>query len=224
MSEEFEPTENQLRLRALQETAFEAGDGAGWFEPLYAAAAKGEAEIPWDDGKPNPNLVEWLEREKINGEGKRALEVGCGYGQGALALAQAGFQVTAVDLSPSAIAHAAKHNAHPNIQHRVVNMFEPPAEFAGAFDLVVEIYTLQAIPADIRPRLAQQLPGLVAKNGELILVSRARDEETPATGPPWPLTENEIRGLTHGGPLSLVRLERYQDWEDKERFRAHFRA
>ncbi len=224
MNEEFEPTENQLRLRAFQKTAFDAGNGTGWFEPLYAAAAKGEAQVPWDDGMPNPNLVEWLEREKVDGRGKRALEVGCGYGQGALSLAQAGFQVTAVDLSPSAIAHAAQHNAHEAVEHRVVDMFEPPAEFAGAFDLVVEIYTLQAIPADIRPRLAVRLPDLVAPGGELILVCRARDEDTIPSGPPWPLAESEIRSLTDNGKLRLTRLERYSDWENKDRFRAHFQA
>lgn len=224
MSSEFEPTENQLRLRAMQATAFGAGDGTGWFEPLYAAAAKGEAEVPWDDGLPNPSLVEWLQREGIDGRGKRALEVGCGYGQGALVLAELGFSVIAVDLSPSAIEYAKKHNAHANIEHRVVNMFEPPAEFQGAFDLVVEIYTLQAIPADIRPRLAAQLPKVVAPGGEMIVVCRARDEETPAEGPPWPLTESEIRSLTNGGRLELNRLERYVDYEDKDRFRAHFKG
>ena len=226
MPQEFEPTENQLRLRAFQKTAFESGDGAGWFEPLYAAAAKGEAQVPWDNGSPNPNLVEWLERENIDGRGKHALEVGCGYGQAALALAQAGFKVTAVDLSPSAIAYAQEHNAHPNVTHRVVDMFAPPAEFQGAFDLVVEIYTLQAIPADIRPNLAKQLPSLVAPGGEMLVICRARDEDVPAEGPPWPLTESEVLGLTSSGHLKINKLERYNDSSTppKDRFRAHFKT
>jgi SAM-dependent methyltransferase len=226
LSEEFEPTENQLRMRAFQKTAFEAGDGVGWFEPLYAAAAKGEAQIPWDDGESDANLVDWLEREKVNGQGKRALEVGCGYGHGALDLAALGFQVTAVDLSPSAIAYATKHNTHPNIEHRVCNMFAPPSEFLGAFDLVVEKYTLQSIPADLRPKLASQLPGLVAPGGELLLICRARDEDVVPQGPPWALGESEVRGLASDGRLQIVRLERYQDSEkpSKDRFRALFKA
>ena len=34
-------------------------DPTGWFEPLYAAAARGEREVPWDRGEPREALVEW---------------------------------------------------------------------------------------------------------------------------------------------------------------------
>ncbi len=34
-------------------------DPTGWFEPLYAAAERGEREVPWDRGEPRDLLVEW---------------------------------------------------------------------------------------------------------------------------------------------------------------------
>ena len=32
-------------------------DPTGWFEPLYAAAARGEREVPWDRDEPRDLLV-----------------------------------------------------------------------------------------------------------------------------------------------------------------------
>ncbi len=36
-----------------------SGDPVGWFERLYAEAARGTALIPWDRGAPNTMLVQW---------------------------------------------------------------------------------------------------------------------------------------------------------------------
>jgi SAM-dependent methyltransferase len=62
------------------------------------------ADTPWDLGEPAPALLEWL---KMNpGQGRRALVPGCGRGHDALALAQAGWGVVAVDFAASAIEEA----------------------------------------------------------------------------------------------------------------------
>ena len=65
--------------------------------------------VPWADGLPDPNLVEWAGRAGSagsDGAGRRALVVGCGLGYDAEFLAGRGFAVTAFDLSPTAIAAA----------------------------------------------------------------------------------------------------------------------
>jgi|AGTN01.1.fsa_nt_gi 2-polyprenyl-3-methyl-5-hydroxy-6-metoxy-1,4-benzoquinol methylase len=62
------------------------------------------AETPWDSGVPSQNLGEFVEKQLI--KPCRTLELGCGTGTNAIYLAQAGFEVTAVDLSELAIKRA----------------------------------------------------------------------------------------------------------------------
>lgn len=216
----------EARIQALQAQARADGDSSAWFEPLYAAALRGEISVPWEDGGVNPHLAAWLAEANLDGRGQRALEVGCGYGHGALALARLGFDVTAVDLSPTAIQLARTHNPHERIQYRQQDMLEPPEEFFGAFDLVVEVYTLQAIQTELRQQLIRQLPLTVAPGGTLLVVCRARDEDVVPQGPPWALAESEVRALAHAdSELTVERLERFTDGESpaKERFLAVLR-
>ncbi|MFB7457918.1 class I SAM-dependent methyltransferase [Streptomyces sp. NPDC056188] len=77
------------------------GDAAGWWDGFYADRNR---PVPFFADEPDENLVEWLERGLIGG--RRALDLGCGPGRNALYLAERGFAVDAVDLSPQAIAWA----------------------------------------------------------------------------------------------------------------------
>ena len=68
--------------------------------------------LPWDTGTPDPMLVEMIESHAI--EPGRTLEVGCGTGTNAIYLAQHGFEVVGVDISPLAVESArAKANVLP---------------------------------------------------------------------------------------------------------------
>lgn len=61
-------------------------------------------DTPWDSGRPSAELVRVLSEYNI--PRGRALELGCGSGTNAIALAQQGFAVTAVDCSETALAAA----------------------------------------------------------------------------------------------------------------------
>jgi SAM-dependent methyltransferase len=74
-------------------------DRASW-EQRYI-----DGELPWDSGKPDLNLSRVLEDHGIRPSGK-ALEIGCGTGTNSIYLAERGFEVTAMDLSSTAIAKA----------------------------------------------------------------------------------------------------------------------
>ena len=217
------------RARRLAAQAAASGDPAGWFETLYAEARAGSAVVPWDDARPNPHLTEWATtgaERGIIGPGRRALVVGCGVCDDPGFLAGRGCQVTAFDVSPTAVAEARRRFPGSPVSYQVADLLAPPPGWAGAFDLVAEIYTVQALYGQARAAAIQALPGLVAPGGTLLVIARATDEEDPVRDPammPWPLTRRELEAIA-GQTLSTRSIEKFLDDEDppKLRWRAEF--
>jgi len=208
--------------RALAAAALQRGDPTGWFEELYAGA--GEAgDVPWADLVPNPSMVQWLEREGVTGEGRRALKVGAGLGDDAEELARRGFVVTAFDIAPSAVAWARRRFPNSKVDYVVADALAPPREWSGAFDLVLESYTLQVLPPELRAPAGHAIAATLAPRGTLLAIARGRDEGEDRGAMPWPLTPAELRGVF--GELELVAFEDFVDDEDPpvRRLRAHFR-
>src|SRR5207245_3759298 len=73
--------------------------GGGDFEKSYATG-----ETPWDSGTPSAELVRVLDAGLL--PGKTVLEIGCGTGTNAIALARRGYRVTAVDFVDMAVRRA----------------------------------------------------------------------------------------------------------------------
>jgi SAM-dependent methyltransferase len=216
----------RARARALAAEAAAAGDESGWFERLYAEAEAGHAVVPWTDGYPNPHLTDWAARAALDGTGKRALVVGCGLGYDAEFLARLGYAVTGFDVAPTAIERAVRENPASPVEYVTADLLDLPAAWAGAFDLVVEIYTVQPLYGPVRERALAALPGPVAAGGTLLVIARATNEENPERDPammPWALTRGELD--LAGGPLRPVSVEQFTDDEDppKLRWRAEFR-
>jgi SAM-dependent methyltransferase len=189
-----------------------SGEPLAWFEQLYAGAGDASA-IPWANLEPHPVLVDWLDRAQP--EPGRALVVACGLGDDAEELARRGFSVTAFDLAPSAIAWAKRRFPESSVSYVVANALELPPEWEAGFDLVVEIYTLQAIPAELRPAVGAAIVRCVAPGGTIVAVARRRaDDAPPGAGPPWPLTEAELMGyLRMDGDYEVESLGGSGDFE-----------
>ena len=92
------------------------------------------------------------------------------------------------------------------------DVFHPPAEWAGAFALVHECYTLQALPPDVREHAARSIAPLVAPGGRLLVIARARNEGEPPGTMPWPLTRSELMRFEELG----LRVESFDDFLDNE--------
>lgn len=183
-----------------------AGDDTGWFEELYAAAAVGEAVVPWADLAPNPALV----AHAPSGSGT-AVVVGCGLGDDAEYLASLGWKVTAFDVSPSAVGQARARFAGSAVEYVTADLLDPPAGWG--FDLVVEIFTVQVLTGGARRAAIANCAGLVASGGALLVIARARDEDEPEGRMPWPLTRAEIDSFADGG-LTPVVVEEFLDDEE----------
>jgi SAM-dependent methyltransferase len=92
-------------------------------------------ELGWELGKPRPILVEYVEKKLIR-KGK-ALDICCGAGTNTVYLAQNGFNVTGIDISPTAITYAKAKaaRAHVNIRLLVQDFLKLPFN-DGEFDFV----------------------------------------------------------------------------------------
>jgi hypothetical protein len=60
MGEDQRTTAREIAYKHLK-----AGDPLSWFEDLYSRAGDDRSIIPWADLTPNPNLIDWFERNRI---------------------------------------------------------------------------------------------------------------------------------------------------------------
>ncbi len=213
--------EGRRRADALRDRFAESGDVMGWFDACYEQAEGEAALIPWGHEIARPEFVEWLENLPLDRRKGRALDVGCGLGDNAACLARAGFNVTAFDLSKTAIEWAAKRFPDLDIEWREANLASPPDDFLGAFDLVNETYTLQALRPPIRDAAIRSLAGFVKPGGTLLIVGRGRNEDEPEDPPPWPLLRSELDCIAEDG-LMLAGFENFHT-DRKGRPVRHFR-
>ncbi len=178
---------------------------AHWFSYVYDFAEDDPAKVPWARLAADPLLAQWLDQ---NGglNGLRALDVGCGLGDNAEALAQAGALVTAFDFAERAVQWAKQRFPDSPVSYCVADLFAPPPEWRAAFDLVHESCTLQTLAPERLPAAARALASCVAANGRLLIVAAAREKGEAQTTPWRPLTRDEIEDLAVDG-LTLETLE-----------------
>jgi SAM-dependent methyltransferase len=203
--------------RELASRHYAAGDPLGWFEALYQHSNRDFAVIPWADREVNPHLAAWCQRESLPLPGQKTVVIGCGLGDDAEFLAARGAIVTAFDLSETAIAWCRERFPNSPVHYQVANLLE----FPPGYDLAVEIYTLQAMPLDLRAQ-AIQAAGRLAS--QLLVICRGRDESDPPGQLPWPLTKTDLDLLTQTG-LANVSFEDFDDPFEpgKRRFRSFWR-
>lgn len=193
------------KVKSLVEQSLRQLDPTGWFEVLYSQASGDSSQVPWARLKANPYLLDWLNIHQTQGNGKRALVIGCGLGDDAEALAQRGFQVTAFDISTTAIAWCQQRFPDSPVTYFIADLFTLDRSWHQAFDLVFESSTIQALPLSIRPKVIQVIGSLVAPGGKLLVITRFRDTDAEPDGPPWPLSDKELNHFQELGLLEICR-------------------
>ena len=196
-----------VRADELSAAAIGAGEPTAWFDRLYAAGVAGEVSMPWDRTGPQVRLEEWARATGLDGAGRRAVVVGCGLGADAAYLAGLGFATTGFDISPTAVDQAHERHADAGVDFVVGDLLDLPDAWLGAFDLVVEIFTVQALPDPPRRDAIAAVPGLVAPGGTLLAVEfRADGSQPDDQGPPFPQDRDAMLALA-GDVLEVVSLE-----------------
>jgi len=171
-----------------------------WFEALYGSAAVDGTGVPWASMQTHPAFADWLLTHPLDGQGRTALVVGCGMGDDAVELERRGFAVTAFDVSPSAIAFCRNRFSESSVDFVTADLLQDQPHWRGAFDFVLEIYTVQALPPAYEADAIAAISGYVAPGGTLLVVAEtstaARDFER---GPPWLLTRDHVAGFEGHG-------------------------
>lgn len=194
---------------ALIERHLSVGEPSGWFEPVYAAAGRRRALLPWHVDGPHPYLADWLGAPVAEPPGRRAVVAGCGLGDDAAHLARRGYAVTAFDIAPTAVRRARRRHRRAGIDWRVADLLDAPQQLRGAFDLVVEVHTVPWLPGVVRDAAMEALGSLTGPGGVVLAVTllATRSEVAEAAqGPPWPQAPAELAAYRAAG-LERVALE-----------------
>ena len=157
---------------------------SAWFDDLYKNNKTAQENIPWARQAVNPWLQTYLEDE-ISHKGT-ALVIGCGLGDDAIALEMAGYDVTAIDVSQTALDLAKARFVESGVKFIKQDIFE----YEEKFDFVFEALTIQSLPVEFREKMVKAVANTLAKDGILLLVAHKREEMFE--GPPWPLTQEEV--------------------------------
>lgn len=191
-SQKPETPDPRERTKEIAAEYLERGDALGWFDALYREAAGDNEKIPWADLEPNKFLRRFAEKTNLRGNDRKALVVGCGLGDDARFLHDLGFQVTAFDISPTAIQWARRLHADTNIEFHVADLFDAPARWQNKFEYVLEVYTIQPLPLEMRESVIDRIASFVAPPGKLLVVTRGRDDDEIPDELPWALSPKDL--------------------------------
>ncbi|MFF0741219.1 class I SAM-dependent methyltransferase [Streptomyces sp. NPDC004111] len=183
-------------------------DASGWWDGFYTDR---DRPVPFFAAKPDENLVSYLDRGLLAPRG-RALDLGCGPGRNALHLAAAGYEVDAVDLSPTAIdwAEDRARGEDPEVRarlrfHRGDAFALVPGDtaatglFGGPYDLIHDSGCFHHLPPHRRIGHLALLERMLAPGGHFSLACFAAGEG----GMGCELPDTELYGQAaprlHGG-------------------------
>jgi 2-polyprenyl-3-methyl-5-hydroxy-6-metoxy-1,4-benzoquinol methylase len=185
-----------------------------WFDAIYRGADGDVTKVFWADLEPSPYLVEWIHQCEASPQGKKAIVIGCGVGDDAEALSAYGYEVTAFDISPTAIELCQKRYPDSTVSYVVANLFEAPDAWHEAFDLVYECNTIQVLPGRYRTQARDAMISLMNKGGHILVSCRSRNAGEMEDVVPLPLDKEEIDDFQTAGGLKEVSFLAYDDTQD----------
>jgi len=161
-----------------------------FFENIYKESQGDEEKIPWAEMRTDKYLQEYLEMHLAQG---KAIVIGCGLGDDAAALEEAGFDVTAIDISETAIKWAQERYDYTNINFFVQDIFALPSDMLAQYDFIFESRTIQSLPLIHRDKIISCISSLMAPKAKALVIANGKQEGEKFEGPPWPLEYNELR-------------------------------
>lgn len=141
-------------------------------------------ELPWDTGQPEPALMELVDSGRVRP--CSALEIGAGTGTNAIWMAERGFDVLGVDISPVAVEKArAKMGARGLRCRFMAGDFLEAAPAGGPFQFAFDrgCFHMFDEPGE-RERFAAQVAGALAPGGLWLSLIGSTEGPPRESGPP----------------------------------------
>ena len=205
---------NFVEYVKMVKTYQENNDPTGWFDSIYKSANGDHTKVFWADLEPSPYLVSWLEKNPIDKPSKRACVIGCGVGDDAEALSKFGFEVTAFDISVTAIELCKNRYKDTKVNYVVADLFDYPKEWSKSFDVVYECNTIQVLPGDYRIKARITMSSLICKDGYILVSCRSRNEGEKVNAIPLPLTKCEMDEFVNSDKIKEISFLAYDDTQE----------
>ncbi|WP_320046117.1 class I SAM-dependent methyltransferase [uncultured Ilyobacter sp.] len=205
----FDPVAYKKMVKSYQDK----DDPTGWFDSIYTDAEGDYRDVFWADLEPNPYLLKWLKNCTFKSTGLKAIVIGCGVGDDAEALSEAGYEVTAFDISPEAIRLCKKRYSDTKVKYLIADLFDYPSKWFESFDLVYECNTIQVLSGKYRVQARDAMVSLLAPQGYILVSCRSRLKGEQEDDIPLPLDKEEIDGFIRCG-LSEESFEAYDDTQE----------
>lgn len=166
---------------------------------------------PWDTGRASPELRRRLAEFRV--APCRAGELGCGTGSNAVWLAEQGFDVTGIDISPTAIERARERAKAARVSVRFVQADATALPDLGPpFDFFFDRGCYHAVRRVAAAGFLRELDRITAPRAVgIVLTGNAREEHKP--GPPV-VSEATIRAEL-GRDFDILSLEEFRFDQDE---------
>lgn len=147
----------------------------------------------WFSQRPSPELVQWLRYYNIP-SGAHICDVGCGEGRDAIYAASLGYRVTALDISPRAIAKCRELAQARRLQvnWQVGDALELSSLLGRTFSWLYSVATLHMLTKTRdRGRFLQALWSVLEPGGKLLLVNKGDGRNRACTDPEQAFAEQK---------------------------------
>ena len=180
------------------------------FDALYRGESPGEGvpamvTPPWDTKAPKENVVAWHEGGWVHGD---VLDIGCGLGDNAIYLARQGFNVTGLDISPTALITAERRakDAGVNVTFAVTDSTKLEG-YTDAFDTIVDSGMFHCLDDDAKRSYAAAALRATRPGATLLLScfsdANPSDDERPRPA----VSEQTLRDVLGGAGWNIESLE-----------------
>lgn len=181
------------------------------FDALYRGESPADGvpamvSPPWDIHAPKENVVGWHTAGLVRGA---VLDVGCGYGDNTIYLAQRGFGVTGVDISPTALITARRRAADAGVTVTFAVADATTLDgYTDAFDTVVDSGMFHCLD-DAGKRHYAAASYRAARAGATLLISCFCDAQPAGAERALPVvvSEQTVRDTLSGGGWNVASVQ-----------------
>jgi SAM-dependent methyltransferase len=180
------------------------------FDALYRGESPADGvppmeSPPWDTKAPKENVVAWHEAGLVHGE---VLDIGCGLGDNAIYLAQQGFNVTGLDISPTALSGARQRAGDAGVSVRFAVADATKLDgYTAAFDTIIDSGMFHCLDDDGKRCYAEAAHRATRRSATMLMScfsdANPRDGQLPVPVVP----EQILRDTLDGAGWEITSLE-----------------